>query len=72
MTAIQDGNLTFPIDGIGRDVSSAAVSHALTNAFLAPDVLPISITTFVVDRAGVNRPAFAGGPWIWKEGVHGK
>ena len=50
LTALYDGIWYSPIDnGFVRNAGGRAVNRALTDAFLKPNVLPISITTLLVN-----------------------
>ncbi len=50
LTALYDGIWNLPIDGkFVRNASGAEVNHALADAFLAPNVLPISFTALMVN-----------------------
>lgn len=53
LTALYDGIWYSPIDnGFVRNAGSRAVNRALTEAFLKPNVLPISITALLVNTGG--------------------
>ena len=53
LTALYDGTWFLPIDGkFVRNASGTQVNQALTDAFLKPNVLPISFTALLVNTGG--------------------
>ncbi len=52
VTAINDGFMPRPVEGLVKNAEAAEVKRALGEAFLPQDVLPISFTTLVLRTGG--------------------